>query len=154
MINLGLIGQHGKLGLYLQQHLTFDYIFGRNNFIDIPGTNINILICAAPSANIEEINSGIKTATGQLAHELDMEATLFFMDHLRQSTIQKSYISVTLRNCSAPTETSTRLPNKRPNADEDIGVNASSPTTLSLRHGATCAIFGDEPMCRAWCRRG
>jgi len=92
MNNIGLIGYTGNVGSYIKNQIGATHLYNRNNIITIIDKEFDILICSAPTGNIDLINDSKNNFGGNLpSYSQEFETILFLLDHIRKAKIKKFF---------------------------------------------------------------
>lgn len=93
MGNRGLIGHTGFVGEILKPQFEFNKYYGRNTVSQMYGENFELLVCAAPTGNRIQVNQDCV---------IDLETTMFLIDHLRKANIGYFVLISTVDVLQAP----------------------------------------------------
>ena len=93
MGNNGLIGYTGFVGSVIQPMFKFDLFYNRSNIYDLPKSELDLLVCAAPTGNRLFVQNNPMD---------DLDFILTLIDHLRKTKIKKFILLSTIDVIARP----------------------------------------------------
>ena len=93
MGNNGLIGYNGFIGSIVKSLFKFDEFYNRSNIFDLPNSEFDLLVCAAPTGNRWFVQENPMD---------DLDFILTLIDHLRKTKIKKFILLSTIDVIAKP----------------------------------------------------